>query len=265
MTYRDTTIDVRGRSVRVLRAGSGPPVLYLHDTFTVPNLWLPFHQRLAEHYDVILPIHPGCEGSENGDIDTMEDVIFHYLDLCDALHLVAPIVIGASLGGWIAAEWAVRHSHMLRGLVLLNALGLRVPGILTADILRLDASQTRSHLFADTSSELTRTLVPDLPSPESLPALLQARQTLARFAWQFPDNPNLARYLYRITIPTLVLWGEQDQYIPSALGQAYHKAIAGSDWALLSACGHLPQVEQPEACLQAVIAYLTRHGLFGAR
>jgi pimeloyl-ACP methyl ester carboxylesterase len=94
---------------------------------------------------------------------------------------------------------------------------------------------------------------------------LQARQTLARFAWQFPDNPKLARYLYRITIPTLVLWGEQDQFIPSALGQAYHKAIAGSEWALLSACGHLPQVEQLEACLQAVMAYLTRHGLFGAR
>jgi pimeloyl-ACP methyl ester carboxylesterase len=147
----------------------------------------------------------------------------------------------------------------------LNALGLRVPGTSTADVLRLDAGQTRSHLFADMSSELACALVPDLPSPESLPALLQARQTLARFAWQFPDNPKLARYLYRITIPTLVLWGERDQFIPSALGQAYHQAIAGSDWALLSACGHLPQVEQPEASLQAVIAFLTRHGLFGAR
>jgi pimeloyl-ACP methyl ester carboxylesterase len=265
MTYHDTTIDVRGRHVRMLRAGSGPPLLYLHDTFTVSNLWLPFHERLAEHYDVILPVHPGCDGSEAGDIDTMEDLIFHYLDLCEALHLVAPIVIGASLGGWVAMEWAVRHSHMLRGLIVLNALGLRVPGAPAADVLRLDPGQTRSHLFADPSSELAHTVVPDLPSSELLPALLQARQTLARFAWQFPDNPKLARYLYRVTIPTLVLWGEQDQFIPSALGQAYHNAIAASEWALLPGSGHLPQVEQPEACLQAVIAYLTRHSLFGAR
>jgi pimeloyl-ACP methyl ester carboxylesterase len=266
MTYHDTTIDVRGRQVRMLRGGSGPPLLYLHDTFIVENLWLPFHERLAEHYDVILPMHPGCEGSEaTGGIDTMDDLIFHYLDLCNALHLVAPILVGASLGGWVAVEWAVRYSHMLRGLIVLNALGLRVPGALTADVLRLDPGQIRSHLFAAPSSELAHTLVPDLPAPEMLPALLKARQTLARFAWQFPDNPKLARYLYRVTIPTLILWGEQDQFIPSAFGQAYHNAIAGSEWMLLPGCGHLPQVEQAQACIDAVTAYLTRHRLFGAR
>jgi len=265
MTYHDTTIDVRGRKVRVLRGGSGAPLLYLHDTFMVENLWLPLHDRLAESYDVVLPMHPGCDGSEAGDISAMDDLIFHYLDLCDALQLQAPILVGASLGGWIAVEWAVRYSHLLRGLILLNALGLRVPGAPTADVLRLDPGQTRSHLFADPSAELAHTLVPDLPSPEMLPALLQARQTLARFAWQFPDNPKLARYLYRVAIPTFVLWGEQDQFIPSAHGQAYRDAITGSEWVLLPGCGHLPQAEQPEACLDAIMAYLTRQGLCGAR
>jgi pimeloyl-ACP methyl ester carboxylesterase len=264
MTHSDTTIDVRGRSVRVLRGGSGPSLLYLHDTFIVENPWLPLHERLAKDYDVILPIHPGCEGSEAGDIDTMDDLIFHYLDLCEALQLEVPILVGASLGGWIAVEWAVRYANMLRGLIILNALGLRVPDAPTADVLRLDPGQTRSHLFANPSSELAHTLVPDLPSPERLPRLLQARQTLARFAWQFPDNPKLARYLYRVTVPTFILWGEQDQFIPSAHGRAYHNAIDGSEWRLLAGSGHLPQAEQPEACSDAIMAYLRRQGFCGA-
>ena len=264
MTYRDDAIEVRGRRVRLLRGGSGPQLLYLHDTFTAAAPWLPFHDRLAQDYDVILPIHPGCEGSDAGDIDAMDDLIFHYLDLCEALQLENPILVGASLGGWIAMEWAVRYANRLRGLVVLNALGLRVPGASTADVLRLDPGQTRSHLFADAASDLAHAIAPDAPDPDSLPALLHARQTLARYAWQFPDNPKLGRYLYRVTTPTCILWGEQDQFIPSAHGAAYHKGITGSELALLPGCGHLPQAEQPQACGDAVAAFLARLGPGGA-
>ncbi len=99
MTYREMTIDVRGRQVRLLRSGAGIPLLYLHDTFMVGNLWSRVHEGLAADYDVIVPIHPGCEGSDADDIDTMDDLIFHYLDVCDALQLERPILWGASLGG----------------------------------------------------------------------------------------------------------------------------------------------------------------------
>ena len=198
--------------------------------------------KLAADYDVIMPLHPGCEGSDAEEIDTMDDLLFHYLDVCDALHLDRPIVWGASLGGWIAVEWAVRYSHLLRGLIVLDALGLRVPEAPAADILRLDATQTRAHLFAESDAAVAHQLIPDVPSTELLPAMLKARQTLARFAWQFPDNPKLSRYLYRVTIPALIMWGEQDGFIPSAHGHAYQKAIAGSEFVSLPQCGHLPDI-----------------------
>jgi pimeloyl-ACP methyl ester carboxylesterase len=186
----------------------------------------------------------------------MEDLVFHYLDLCEALHLEHPMVLGASLGGWVAAELAVRHADALHRLILIDALGLRLLEAPATDILRLDAAQMRAHLFAEPTTELAQRLVPDMPAPDELSARLQARQTLARFAWQFPDNPRLARYLYRVTVPTLIIWGAQDRFVPSPHGQAYQAGIPGAELVVLPQCGHLPQVEQPEACFRAIRDFL---------
>jgi hypothetical protein len=73
-THKEETIKVRGRNTRLFRGGEGPPLLFLHDTFC--PLWLPIHQILAEHYEVFVPLHPGCAGSEDGfaQFEEMEDV-----------------------------------------------------------------------------------------------------------------------------------------------------------------------------------------------
>lgn len=259
MSYRDATLTVRDRHVRLWRGGTGQPLLYLHDTFSYT--WTPVHDRLAEHYDVVFPIHPGCAGSTGlDDIEDMDDLLFHYLDVCAALGLERPILLGASLGGWLAAEWAVRYPEMLRALILVDAFGLRVPEAPATDLLRLDPAQMRDVLFANPTAACAQALVPDTPAPEMLEAILQARQTLARFAWQFPDNPKLGRYLYRVKTPTLIIWGAQDGALSTAHAQAYLRGIAGAELVVLPRCGHLPHVEQPEALVPAVLSYLARLG-----
>lgn len=117
---------------------------------------MPIHESLSAEYEVLLPVHPGFSGSEDGfnDFEAMEDVVFHYLDLCAALRLDRPIIVGASFGGWIGVEWAVRYSGTLKSLVLVGALGLRLPEAPANDILRLDPAATRRILFADLSSTL---------------------------------------------------------------------------------------------------------------
>ena len=260
MSYRDQTLTVRDRRIRLLRGGSGQPLVYLHDTFS--STWTPVHDRLAEHYDVIFPIHPGCAGSAGlDDIEGMDDLVFHYLDVCATLGLARPILLGTSLGGWLAAEWAVRYPEMLRALILVDALGLRVPEAPAADLLRLDPAQMRAVLFANPTATVAQELVPDTPTPAVLEAILQARQVLARFAWQFPDNPKLSRYLYRVKTPTLIVWGAQDGVVSTAHAQAYLRGIAGAELVVLPRCGHLPHTEQSQALVQAVLAYLARLGL----
>ena len=256
---KEETILVRSRNVRLFHGGEGSPLLFLHDTFC--PAWLPIHQMLAEHYEVFVPLHPGCAGSEDGfaQFEEMEDLVFHYLDLCATLGLDHPVVLGASFGGWIAAEWAVRYSKTLKGLVLIDALGLRVPEAPAVDILSLDPAASRQAVFADPSSTLALEMIPETPKPEDVVSVLLARQTLARFAWQFPDNPRLVRYLYRIEAPTLIIWGKRDGFLPTDHGEAYHEGIAKSEFVTVPNSGHLPHIEQPATCRESIVKFLTKH------
>ena len=117
MTVGDETISVHGRDTRLLHGGTGQPLLFLHDSWTY--CWLPIHDRLATQYHVVVPIHPGFAGSSGfEELDCLEDLVFHYLDLFEVLGLERPILMGASLGGWLAAEFAIRYTGMLRALIL---------------------------------------------------------------------------------------------------------------------------------------------------
>jgi pimeloyl-ACP methyl ester carboxylesterase len=258
MTCKEETVTVRGRNVRLYRGGEGPPLLFLHDPFC-PS-WLPLHETLAAHHEVFVPIHPGFAGSEDHfeEFEEMEDLVFHYLDFCEARGLQRPALAGASFGGWIAAEWAMRYSRTLGGLVLIDALGLRVREAPAPDILSLDPAASRQAIFADPSSALALEVIPDTPKPEEVVGVLLARQTLARFAWQFPDNPRLLRYLYRIAAPTLIVWGERDGFVSVAHGKAYHEGIAGSELVIVPNAGHLPHVESTEICAQTMLKFLNK-------
>jgi pimeloyl-ACP methyl ester carboxylesterase len=86
--------------------------------------------------------------------------------------------------------------------------------------------------------------------------MLKAWQVLARFAWQFPDNPKLASYLSRVKCPTLVVWGERDGVVPVAHGQVYEAEVANAAFTVLPSCGHLPHAEHPEALANTVLQYL---------
>ncbi len=109
-----------------------------------------------------------------------------------------PSLAGASFGGWIAAEWAVRYSDSLKSLVLIDPLGLRLDEAPAADIFGLDPVALRRAVFADPAGALAMEILPETPKADAIVSTILARRTLARFAWQFPDNPRLRRYLDRV-------------------------------------------------------------------
>ncbi len=257
-------LQLNGAPVQLLRGGSGSPLLYLHSAGG-EVVWLPFHELLARDFQVLAPAHPGFALSEGLDrIDSMEDLVIHYLDLLDLLGLAQVDVVGLSLGGWLAAELATRNPERLRRMVLADAAGLYVPGCDDGFELFQDplvtpgfARQLRERCFYNPTSEVALNFIPDVIPFDRLLFHYRARQAAARVAWNpYFYNPKLRGRLYRVKCPTLVLWGDSDRLLPLDFARAYHEAIGGSQLKVIERCGHLPPLERPEEFTSAVKEFL---------
>ncbi len=165
-------IDVSGRKVVLLEAGSGAPLVYLHgfaDVHGVANDLLPFHLELAQGHQLIAPAHPGCNGSDDFlQGNRIEDFLFHYCEVFDALGLDRFALVGHCVGGWIAAEYAVRHPERVTHLALIGACGLFVPGASIGDIFLnsqpdrgTSLASLRHMLFASDNTKIALRYFPD--------------------------------------------------------------------------------------------------------
>ncbi len=249
-----------GGRAHVLTGGAGPPVLFLHGA-SGAGRWHEFHGRLAERFEVVAPDLPGFGGSDElAEVEDMDDLLYHCLDLIDRLGLDRPHVVGASFGGWLAAELAVRAPHAIGSLVLLSPVGLRLPAHPVADLFRMTPEQRAAALFHDVS--LATALFSAEPGIETTLAAYRDLTALARFAWSpFMNNPKLERRLHRVTAPTRVVWAANDAVVPIAHGRRYAELIPGAELAVIPDCGHALCFERPRESAAAVAAFL----LAGAR
>jgi pimeloyl-ACP methyl ester carboxylesterase len=262
-------LELAGGRVRLLRGGAGEPVLFLHAAGGA-GAWRPFHSRLAgAGFEVIAPDHPGFGKSDDfPEVEAIDDLVYHYLDVLDLLGFGAgrgagaarPHVVGASFGGWIAAELAVHSPHLIGSLTLLSAAGLRLPDHPVADVFLMSPAALTAALFHDPPL--------DPPPPGAAPdldaiiAAYREATSLARFSWvPYLSDPKLERRLGRITAPTLVVAPSDDRLIPVAHARRYAALIGGADYAEVAECGHAMHVERPAEFAALVASFLASHPL----
>jgi pimeloyl-ACP methyl ester carboxylesterase len=241
----------------------GSPLVFLHDIDYLNGVNYPFLQELAASRRVLAPSHPGFGGSSlPEDLDTVEDLAFVYLDYLRQLH--APVdLIGAGFGGWIAAEVAVRCTHQLRSLTLIDALGIKVGDRTTVDIQDLFVLSPEALIkLCWHDPALGERLMP-LATPgkgfdeDTLTQLLTSRRTAALVGWNpFMHNPKLRRRLQRVDVPALVIWGSSDGLVSPAYGRAYAAAIPNAHFAEIQQAGHYPYLERPREFVTALEAFL---------
>jgi pimeloyl-ACP methyl ester carboxylesterase len=263
-------VSVHGRNVWVLENGSGPALLYLHgfaDVHSVKESWMPFHERLAERARIIAPAHPGCaQSDENKDVDAIEDIVFHYLEVLDALELTQFDLAGSCFGGWIAAELAARHPERIRKLVLIGATGLFVEGALIGDVFMMAQPERgssyaglRELLFAGADQPQGMALFPDgVGEIEEELRRYQMLRLGSRVGFKPPYfyNYSLKNRLHRITAPALVIWGEKDKMVPLVHGETYAKSIPGAKLEVIAGAGHSVHVERPVETAKLVTDFL---------
>jgi pimeloyl-ACP methyl ester carboxylesterase len=250
---------LHGVAVHLREAGAGEPVLFLHGAGGVQD-WAPFMDALSDRHRLLVPDHPWFGGSGSPEwIESVGDLAYFYLDLLGALGLAGAHVIGNSLGGWIAAEMAVRDTRRLASLTLLAPAGLHLRGVPKGDIFLWNAEQTVRNLFARpeyVEAALARTM-----DESALELALKNRLATARFGWQ-PRlyNPDLHKWLHRVDVPTLILWGDSDRIIPPAYADAFASRIPGARVRVLERCGHVPQIECAQEFLAEVGALVAEAG-----
>lgn len=254
----------------MLESGGGAPLFYLHgfaDVHSVKESWLPFHEQLGKSARLIAPAHPGCaQSDEDKDIDTVEDVVFSYLEVLDALKLAQFDLVGSCVGGWIAAEIAVRHPEKIRKLVLIGAAGLFVQGALIGDVFMnaqpeygSSYATLRKMLFSSANQPNALDMFPD--GKGELDDELRRYQMLrlsSRIGFKPPYfyNHSLKNRLHRITSPTLVLWGEHDHMVPRVHGENYAERIPNAKLTIIPGAGHSVQAEKPEETAKAILDFL---------
>ncbi len=252
------TIDLHGRPTVILHGGNGPAFVYLHSTLGESMRWLPFYQAWAKHFSMYVPTHPGFGQSGGFDqIDTVEDMAFHYVELFDALGLDEVILGGVSLGGWIAAEFAVRWPERVKKLWISGSPGMWVDEEPLPDLFRemADPDRLRQRLFHDPDGHIAQMVIAPNPDDERRLIGYYAMTVLARLVWERPYDPKLPSRLHRVRCPTLLLWGENDQLVPPSYGLAYKKHLPHAEWKVIPACGHLGMFEKEAEFVETVMRF----------
>src|SRR4051812_46785470 len=182
MPFTDHTIEVVGCRTHYRRSGKGTPLIFLHGASGAPVV-LPFMERLAERFDVIVPDHPGYGQSDEPDwLENIHDVAYFYLDFLAALKIERAVIVGSSMGGWIALEMAVRNTARIGSLVLVSPAGIAAKGAEPADIFLLSPEDMTHKLFYEQKYVDERLAMP--VTPESIDLALKNRHTTARLAWE---------------------------------------------------------------------------------
>jgi pimeloyl-ACP methyl ester carboxylesterase len=242
-------------------AGSGPPLVYLHGPWGLaPDR--AFLARIAANNTVYAPKFPGTSRGDHDAVHALDswlDIVVYYGELFDALELSAPALVGHSFGGLVAAEIAAAAPKSVSRLALIDPVGLWLDDHPVQNWMILSDKARRSSLFADPDGEAAKRFF-DIPADaadrvETQAQFIWSQACTGKFVWPIADR-GLSNRIHRIAAPTLIVWGDADRIVAPVYAQEFAKRISGARVTTIQRAGHLPQLEQPDAVLDALSGFI---------
>ena len=245
--------------VRVWSEGQGPPLVYLHGFEQHPGA-ASFLRRLAQTRQVFAPEMPGYGESAGFEaIDGILGMTLYHRQLVESWGVGAVDVVGHSLGGMLAAEFAALCPHLTRRLVLVDAYGLWLDEVGMPDPFTLGEQELKAAKWADAEAAPAEPSIftPDPSDPRA--GVLERAKNLSiatKFMWPIADR-GLRRRLPYIHAPALVIHGTADGLVPAAYADEFGRLIPNARVLRIEGAGHLPMVEREDAFVRAVEDFLS--------
>ncbi|MGN6872396.1 MAG: alpha/beta fold hydrolase [Solirubrobacteraceae bacterium] len=267
MSFELQETKIHGHRVAYRLAGSGPPIVLIHGITSSSMVWEGVGPRLARHHTVLAPdlLGHGQSAKPRGDY-SMGAFASGIRDLALSLGFGPVTVVGHSLGGGVAMQFAYQFPERTDRLALVSSggLGRSVHGLLRAATLPgselvlpllagrrvLDAGRTVGRGLGRIGIQLGHDAVEiarghaSLGDPESRGAFVQTLRASVDVTGQRVQA--LDRLYLAEELPTLIVWGARDRIIPPGHGRRAHKLVHGSRFELFEAAGHFPQLDEPE-------------------
>lgn len=255
-TCTDQLVEVAGTQLHLARGGTGDPLLVLHHDIGNPG-WLPFHQQLAERFEVVAPSHPGFDRSARPEwLRSVRDVAVVYQWLLSDLNLDGVTVVGLGFGGWIAAEMATMAPASFKRLVLVGAMGIQPEDGEILDQALVNYIEYARAGFHDQAA-FDRVYGSE-PSTDQLETWDQNREMSFRIAWKpYMFSQTLPHLLGGVKTPTLVVWGAEDRIVPRACGERYARSLPNARLEIVPGAGHCVEMERPAELAALIDRFVT--------
>lgn len=254
-------VTVEGRETAYRRKGKGEVVVYLHGGGSTRS-WLPFHEALAENFDVIAPEHPGFGDSERGNVSSWDDMVLHYDAFFREIGVQDFHLVAHSLGGWLAANLAVYYPQRFKSISLFTPTGLRLPDAELIDMFRWTEDQALEAMFNGRGDRYVDVLAQGGGVEDKLHAYEESI-TEAMLAWNPRYDHRLDTRLQRVQAPTLVIGVDDDRVVHTEMSARFAEVIPGARHETLSdplePTSHLVHIEKPEAVATLISEHILAH------
>jgi pimeloyl-ACP methyl ester carboxylesterase len=259
----DKFATVYGAKIHYVEAGRGTPLILIHGLADNVEIWDSVIPPLAAKFRVIAFDQIGFGHSDKPLLNYRVSTFVDFLDgFMSELKIERASLIGNSLGGWVAASFALAHPGCVDRLVLCDAAGYRslpqAMGPRTLDALKLASRDDIRYLGPLTFHNKRFYEGAAVDDAFRQRVIAGDSYTVSRVLDSLIRGDDvLDNRLHAINRPTLILWGSGDKLIPLSFGERFHQEIAGSQLRIIDNCGHMPQVECANEFTTAVLQFLS--------